>query len=91
MAGQAYATVIIPENYQAIMSEAGGNFSKEEMGLWVEKHGPGGLFVRVTKSDPDEEKHPLDCQLFTSDQFHQLFNFEHGDPEVLFRHIVEKK
>lgn len=90
MAGQAYATLILPANTQAIMSEAGGNFSKEELALWSEKHGPGGFFVRVTKSDPEEEKHPLDCQLFTSDQFHQLFMFEKGDPDVLFRHVVEK-
>ena len=91
MPDQAYAVVVIPENRQAIMSEAGGKFSKEELALWMEKNGPGGFFLREQRTDPDAPKHPYDCMLFTSDQFHQLYMFEKGDADALFRPVKEKQ
>lgn len=82
-ATQAYATVIVEQNHQAIVSESGSEFDMAFLKAWVEKHGPGGFFLR-------DETSPLDCQLFTSEQFHQLYYFEKGDVDAMFRMVRQK-
>lgn len=83
---QAYASLVIPQNHQVIISESGSSFDMAILKIWVEKHGPGGFFVRAPVEE-GEEKDPLDCQLFTSDQFHQLYKFEKGDVDSMFRPV----
>lgn len=87
---QGYAALVVPQNHQAILSECAANFNKAILATWVDKHGPGGFFVRLP-TEEDQPKNPLDCQLFTSDQFHQLFYFEKGDVDAMFRPIQEVK
>lgn len=89
MGNQVYAVLVVKAHEQAILSEAGIHFDRPFLEAWIEKHGPGGFFIREP-SEPDKENHPLDNQLLTSDQFHQLFEFENGDPEVMFRRVRKK-
>lgn len=85
----AYAVLVVKAHEQAILSEAGIHFDRAFLEAWIEKHGPGGFFIRQP-TEPEEENHPLDCQLLTSDQFHQLYHFANGDPDVMFRRVIEK-
>lgn len=81
-ANQAWAAAIVEENYQAILSEAGKAFDRDFLLKWVAEH-KEGFFLR-------DEASELDCTLFIPKNFSQLYSFDRGDENAMFR-IVSKK
>lgn len=79
MADLAWATAVVNENYQAILSEAGISIDRAFIENWVAENGEG-YFIRDTSS-------PLDCCLCTIDSFNKLYVFEKGDEAAMFRRI----
>lgn len=75
----ASATEISEENYCAILSEAGGSFDRAFLLRWVAEN-KEGYFVR----DPES---PMDCILFTPENFFTLYHFQRGDIGVMFRAV----
>jgi hypothetical protein len=86
-----YATVVVKANEQAILSEAGAKLDRSILDAWTEKNGPGGFFVQEVVDPETEQVSPMDRQLLTSEQFHQLYEFEKGDIEVMFRRVFAKQ
>ena len=78
---QACVVVVKPENFQAIMSEAGRNFDRAFLEAWIAKE-ENGYFLR-------DETSPLDCYLIEESKFLQMYMFERCDPNVLFRHVIK--
>ncbi len=78
----AWATPIVEENYQAILSEAGGLFDRDFIERWVAENGEG-FFLRDKSSS-------LDCNLFTKENFNQLYLFKDHSEVAVFR-LVEKR
>ena len=88
---QTYATLVVKAHEQAILSEAGSKIDRSILNAWIEKNGPGGFFVQEVVDPETEQVSPMDRQLLTSDQFHQLYEFEKGDIDVMFRRIFAKQ
>lgn len=82
MADLAWATPIVDDNYQAILSEAGGVFDRQFLEAWVSKNGTG-YFLRDASS-------PLDCCLVSVESFVKLYDFRYpNDKAALFREVVK--
>lgn len=80
MADLAWASAIVEENYQAIISESGGSLDAKFIVAWVKKNG-SGFFLRDTSS-------PLDCNLFPTEEFNKLYMFKNND-EGMFRLVIQ--
>jgi hypothetical protein len=79
MAEIAWACLITRLNRAVIASE-NPQFDEAEFDQWLRDH-PVGYFVR----DPDS---PFDCRYMSDLVFHEMYIFEHGDEDALFRKIL---
>jgi hypothetical protein len=77
----AYACRISEENLPAIRSEH-PRFSLEEIRAWMAQHG-NGYFLR----DQDSS---LDCHYFEDTVFAEMYIFEGGDLDQLFRKVQKR-
>lgn len=80
MSRQAYACRISSETFDVIRSENPG-FDLEQTKAWLEKHG-SGYFIR------DESSRAFDCSYMADVVFHEIYAFENGDQDVIFRKII---
>lgn len=78
---QACAVVVKPEHFQAILSENANNFDLAFMKAWVAEN-EAGYFLR-------DEASPLDCLLIEESKFLQLYMFERGDQDAMFRAVTK--
>lgn len=80
MAELAWACHITRANQGAIASE-NPHFDKDEFDKWVSDH-ELAYFVR----DPG---YAFDCKYMSAEVFFQIYRFESGDVDALFRRIVK--
>lgn len=81
----SWAVEIKEENFCAIISEAGGNLTREELHDWLEKF-ELGYFIRVY-DDP-----VFDCKLLTEIVFEDLYVWRYpSDEAALFRETRKRK
>lgn len=79
----AWACRVTEENKQAIASESGKLWDEIFFKQWLTEH-PDGWFLR----DPESS---LDCHYFAESVFAEMYQFEAGDVNALFRHVKSKR
>lgn len=77
----ACAVIVKPEYFQAILSENANNFDLAFIKAWI-KENEAGYFLR-------DEASPLDCFLIEESKFLQMYNFERGDADAMFRNVAK--
>lgn len=77
---KATACRITMNNKWVIASEK-PNFDEEEFNAFLAKHGVG-YFLR-------DETSKLDCVYFPPEDFLEIYMFESGDTDALFRNVIK--
>ncbi len=79
----AWAVVVMEENFDVILSEAGRKFNREHIENWLYEHGEG-YFLR-------DELSALDCSLFVPLVFEELYTFRYPLDTAMFKEVIPVK